>query len=194
MNKLLFILFSVLIIHSEAAEWTSVEFTSMCQIIDEINFEEELMNFKSEYNKKCSSGTYYGVNDDGVIDCYKCTKGHYIRNQYVCCECNKGSISTSDNSLECELCPQKQGPNKDHTACEDCPIGTYSNAEGSGCLSCGSGAYSANKGSSYCVDCPAGYGANSDGSDCQPCPIGYEAPEIGSGCSLAESLCGKPFR
>ena len=71
----------------------------------------------------------------------KCTKGKYIRNEYICCLCGNGTISTEDNSDKCIDCPQRYGPNEDHTECIKCPYGTYSPAEGSGCLDCGIGKY-----------------------------------------------------
>ena len=176
----LFIFYSLTSV--QGSEWNQNQFNQLCNIKNEIEFEKELNQFQKEYSTQCGSGYYYGVNNDGVVDCYQCTKGFYIRNQYICCECSNGSISTQDNAEKCELCPQKYGANKNHTECELCPIGTYSNAEGSGCISCGIGKYTIHEGSSYCIDCPIGYGVNKEGNGCEICKPGYYSDKDGSGC------------
>ena len=59
---------------------------------------------------------YYGWNVTNII-CMKCVKGNYIRNDYICCSCGNGSISTEDNSKQCQECPQKYGANEDTVVC-----------------------------------------------------------------------------
>ena len=116
------------------------QFEELCQIYEQDEFEEHFVQFQKEYKKKCPNGMYYGFNGSDII-CMKCSKGYYIRNEYICCSCGNGAISTEDNSKTCQECPQKHGANKDKTKCELCPFGTYSPSVGSGCISCGNGKY-----------------------------------------------------
>ena len=83
-----------------------------------------LETFKSVMKETCSSGMYFDYNTTNEI--YSSfTIWNYIRNDYICCNCGIGSISTEDNSKECQECEQKYGANEDNTKCELCPFRTY---------------------------------------------------------------------
>ena len=157
------------------------KFNELCQTYHQEEFTPLFNQFKKEYKKDCPNGMYYGFNGTDVI-CMKCVKGNYIKNNYLCCSCGNGAISTEDNFKTCQECPQKYGANKDNTECIKCPKGTYSNSVGSGCISCGKGKYTNYEGSTSCLNCPKGEGVNSIGDGCEKCPIGTYSPYEGSGC------------
>ena len=45
---------------------------------------------------------YYGSNGTNIL-CMKCSKGNYIRNEYICCSCGIGAISTEDNEFTFDI-------------------------------------------------------------------------------------------
>ena len=115
------------------AEFTINQFNELCSTKHPDEFAKQLIEFKNNYKKSCPNNMFYGSNGTHLI-CMKCVKGYYIRDDYICCNCGIGAISTEDNSYECEECEQKYGANKDNTKCVICPVGTYSPSKGSGCI------------------------------------------------------------
>ena len=68
----------IILIHfSRSREWTIEEFNQMC-LGDGLMFTTRLNVFKNDYPEKCRYGEYYGLDDDGDVECIPCVKGHYI--------------------------------------------------------------------------------------------------------------------
>ena len=181
--KIIIILCLITILYAQTItnKWNKDQFDQLCSTKHPDDFAALINNFKEIYVEPCLNGTYYGWNGKNIV-CMNCVKGNYIRDDYICCNCGIGAISTEDNSKQCTECPQKYGANEDNTKCVICPLGTYSNSKGSGCISCGIGKYTKHEGSTYCVECPIGQGVNSQGNGCEKCGLGYYSPSIGSGC------------
>ena len=149
---------------------TTPEICSECQIGYFLNEESKCVECATNQCDKCYADTGKcetckpGYGYTLSKDCVKCTKGNYIREEYICCNCGIGSISTEDNAKECQECEQKYGANEDNTKCIKCSYGTYSTSKGSGCIQCKEYQYTLTKGSTYCLDCPKGQTRNETGN------------------------------
>ena len=76
-------------------------FLLMCSQQRDDNFLYLLETFKSVMKETCSSGMYFDYNTTNEI--YSSfTVWNYIQNEYIFCNYVNGTISTKDNSKECQ--------------------------------------------------------------------------------------------